>query len=1177
MSHVDNGPIRGARPLLARVVQARRPHPRVALLATAAVALAFAAQADAQTYTFGYTGAAQTFDITTSGTYVFTVAGASGGNGTSGNANLLGGNGAVIIGSYALLSGDRLNLIVGGAGVSATGFNGGGGGGGSFVVDITASPQLIVAAGGGGGGGAQSGGASGGQITTSGAYGAGSGAGPGGDNGTGGTAKPNIHVGGGGGFLTAGQNSSYATGGAAYPSLAGGTNPYGAAGGFGGGGAASQEGGGGGGYSGGGGGSGFLHYGGGGGGSYQAADFTLTSATAGSNGGAAVQAGNLGHGYIIFYLQAPLLVVPSASAIGGGTFLASALGDSVLPQFQGGTLRMDVNGRTYGQAFTLAQGANTIDLSGHTVTFSGPFSNAGASGALVIANSEPGGRATFTGTNTYTGTTTIEAGAALALAGDGAISQSSSVIDNGVFDISGVSGPQAAITSLAGAGRVDLGAVTLNITRGADTFSGGFSGTGGLIVSGGVQTLSGPSAITTTTVAGGALVVTGALSSAFTIGSGGRLQGDADSLLAQGGLVDDGMLVFDQTTDGVFANAVAGSGVLIKQGAGALTLRGASSVGATTVAGGSLILAAPLTSAFNIDNGATLQADGASLLARGQVRNNGTLVFDQSGVGAFSGAVAGPGMLVKQNTGLLALNGASSAGQTTVNAGNLQIGDLDHPSARLTSAVTVNPGAILSGHGRIVGAVTNAGGAVSPGGSIGTLIVEGGYAQSAGGTLMIELDPQISSQLVVTGTAALNGKLELLATPGTYRAGTRYAVVSAGALSGRFADATLSNGLPFTVASEGAAEVVTLSAGLFPTMGATQNQAAAGASLVNVPIGRADFDTVATALTALPTDALQQAAAEATGGEVAAIAALEGRTALRGFMGVVSDQLFDERQQSQEGRAAWGRVFGGSGAVRGGGGAHRVSTDRSGLVAGGSAGLGQDSTLGAFFGYHHADFSLRGLPQSGTEQAYVLGVYGERRMGAWFVDAAATAGAAAGDSRRTIAFGPIVRKAEGRSTGTLLSGLLKAGVRWRTPAGILIEPSVSALVTRVAQGGYTESGAGDINLVVADKVDRAAQGELGVRFVKSFPLSQGRSLDLEGHAAGVQDFSAEAPTIREAYSAAPANSFTLVGAAPGANGAVLGAGVTYVAQQLSFYGRYEAAWTGASHSRRFTAGLRLAW
>src|SRR5690606_798924 len=137
--------------------------------------------------------------------------------------------------------------------------------------------------------------------------------------------------------------------------------------------------------------------------------------------------------------------------IGDGTFLASGLGDSVLPRFEGGTLRMDVDGRTYGQAFTLAQGANTIDLSGHAVTFSGVLSDATASGAIVIADSGSGGRATFTGRNTYTGTTTIQAGATLALAGDGAISQSSSVVDDGVFDISAVNADQAVIASLAGA------------------------------------------------------------------------------------------------------------------------------------------------------------------------------------------------------------------------------------------------------------------------------------------------------------------------------------------------------------------------------------------------------------------------------------------------------------------------------------------------------------------------------------------------------------------------------------------------------------------------------------------------------------------------------------------------------------------------------------------------------
>ena len=1157
------------------------PAPRRLLFATAAAVVAIASQAQpahSQTVTASYTGAAQTFSIQTTGSYAFTIAGAKGGNGTLGSAPLQGAAGAIIIGTYTLNAGAVLNIIAGGQGGSAPGYGGGGGGGGSFVYNTTTS-QLIAVAGGGGGGGSQSGGASGGQITTDGGWGGGSGAGAGGVNGNGGQANPNDHGGGGGGFLTAGQNSSSATGGRGYPTLTGGANPRGSAGGFGGGGASSNEGGGGGGYSGGGGGSGFLHYGGGGGGSFQATGFTLTSATAGSNGGAATPVGNFGNGYVSFYLlyAAPVPNSPSSMG-GGGTFLASSLGGSTLPAFDGGVLQIDQEGKTFAQGFTLgASGANTIDQSGRAVTFSGVLSDAAGAGSITIANGASGGGVTFGGVNTYTGATAIGDGASLALSGGGSIARSSAVIANGVFDISAVSRGQADITSLAGSGQVNLGAVTLNISQASGVFSGGFAGTGGLSVSGGVQTLSGVSQVSSTTIAGGALVVTGALTSAFTVGGGGTLQGDAAGLRAQGGIVNNGTLVFDQTGGGAFTNAITGSGALVKQGAGALVLSGASSAGSTTVSAGSLIVAGPLTSVFTVDSGAVLQADTTSLLAQGRVANNGTLVFDQAAYGVFANDIAGSGRLAKQNTGLLVLNGVSALGQTTVTGGNLQIGDMTHESAQLTSAVTVGPAATLSGHGKVIGAVANNGGTVSPGGSIGILTIDGAYTQTSSGVLSIEIDPRVSSQLLVTGLATLGGKLELLAVPGTYRAGTRYTLVTAGAMAGAFAQAALSNNLPFTVTASGATQILTLGGGTFQTAGATPNQVSAGMAFVNVPVGRADFDKVADVLVNLPTAAQERAAFESAGAEISTQTARQGRVAQRSFMGVLTDQLFAESQAGRE-PGAWGRAFGGSGTVEGDRGAHEATSDGGGAVLGGSTSLGPNSTVGAIFGYHRAKVSLKGLSQSGDVQAYGLGVYGEHRMGAWFVDAAATVGVSDGDSHRTIAFGAIARVAEGSFDGTSVAGLVSAGARWRRPGGLVVEPSLSLVASRVTQGGYTETGAGDLDLVVAKARDSSVQARLGVRAAKPLVLHNGTRLNIEGGAAWVEELGDGAPTIRTAFSAAPANGFTLAGARPGSSAIVVGAGATYaLSSRMNLYGRYDESHNDNGADRQATVGLRWAW
>jgi autotransporter-associated beta strand protein len=105
-----------------------------------------------------------------------------------------------------------------------------------------------------------------------------------------------------------------------------------------------------------------------------------------------------------------------------------------------------------------------------------------------------GGSETFTGTSTYYGTTTIGSGSTIALGSGGSISNSSSVIANGTFDISNSGG--TSIVSLAGSGsgsHVLLGNMALTISNASNTFSGVLASTGsggGIILTAGSDTFN---------------------------------------------------------------------------------------------------------------------------------------------------------------------------------------------------------------------------------------------------------------------------------------------------------------------------------------------------------------------------------------------------------------------------------------------------------------------------------------------------------------------------------------------------------------------------------------------------------------------------------------------------------------------------------------------------------------
>lgn len=388
------------------------------------------------------------------------------------------------------------------------------------------------------------------------------------------------------------------------------------------------------------------------------------------------------------------------------------------------------NGGTSGSlAHSILNNGTLVFDRGGSYTYDGVISGTGAV-------QQTGSAAIFTGNNTYTGGTTISAGTLYL--GNGGTSGwiTGDVVNNGVLAFN---------------------------HSDAITFGGVISGTGGVNqIGGGTLVLTGANAYSGTTA-----ITTGVLE----IGNGGTtgaIVGNVDN---------NGTLVFNRADTFVFGGTISGNGTLKQIGAGTLIVTGANTLsGATIVSFGTL----------------QVGSGGTSGSIAGNIIDNASLVFDRSGITAVAGDISGTGTLRQNGVGTLVLNGTNTyTGLTTVATGMLSIGDVAHPSARIAGNVVVNQGAVLSGHGTVGGTITNNGGTVMPGGSIGTLTVSN-FAQEPNGTLTIEVGPTSASSLAVTDAALLNGTLNLLFDAGPYDF-QRVRIVSAGSVSGRFTVITSNN------------------------------------------------------------------------------------------------------------------------------------------------------------------------------------------------------------------------------------------------------------------------------------------------------------------------------------------------------------------------------------------------
>lgn len=367
----------------------------------------------------------------------------------------------------------------------------------------------------------------------------------------------------------------------------------------------------------------------------------------------------------------------------------------------GATAIFDITGTATGATIGSLAG-----VAGSQVTLGPRTLTAGDAGNTTFAGSVSGtgglikqgtGTLSLAGANTYIGGTTVNTGS-LAITGSGSLASTGAMTLGAgtTFDISGATANQT-IGNLTGAAgsQVLLGARTLTAGGAASTlYAGVISGGGGLIKQGaGTLTLAGSNTYT-----GGTTI------------NAGTLQGDTTSL--QGNITDNASLNFNQAANGTFAGLISGTGNVVKQGAGTLTLTGANTYGGgTTVSAGAL------------------QGDTSSL--QGNIANNAALIFNQAAAGTYAGNVSGTGSLTKTGAGTLTLSGTHTyTGGTTVSAGTLQGTTASLQGNIVDSAALVFNQAT---DGTFTGAISGSGSVAKLG--TGTVTLSGANTYSGGTTV----------------------------------------------------------------------------------------------------------------------------------------------------------------------------------------------------------------------------------------------------------------------------------------------------------------------------------------------------------------------------------------------------------------------------------------------------------
>lgn len=382
---------------------------------------------------------------------------------------------------------------------------------------------------------------------------------------------------------------------------------------------------------------------------------------------------------------------------------------------------------------TIAMGShNFINQGNGTTVVTSTMSGTGG-----IFENGAGGKLILAGNNTYTGLTTVSAGALIA-ANSGALGSSSSgtVVYSGAtlgFSNSGTIANEA-LTVSTGLG--DSGQGQLHNIAGTNTFAGTVALTNS-------STTAAP--VTMAADAGTTLNITGVI-------SGNTLSGVNK--------IGDGTIIFSGTNSYAGATTISGGILQIAADSGLGTAPGSATPGYLTFNGGTLAVTA--NTVLNQNRGILLDT------------MSGTIQVSAGTTTTYNGAVAGTGSITKTGDGTLLFTSTNSyTGDTNINAGNLiistgasisntgsvNIANVAGATFTLSNSETIGA---LSGGGTTGGAVNLNGNTLTTGGSntsttfAGVISGTGGVTKTGTGTFVLA-----GSNTYTGATTVNNGTLAL--------------------------------------------------------------------------------------------------------------------------------------------------------------------------------------------------------------------------------------------------------------------------------------------------------------------------------------------------------------------------------------------------------------------------------
>lgn len=602
----------------------------------------------------------------------------------------------------------------------------------------------------------------------------------------------------------------------------------------------------------------------------------------------------------------------------------------------------------------------------------------------------------------------------------------------------------------------------------------------------------------------------------------------------------------------------------------------------------------------------------------------------------FGGEMTGSGYLKQTGQGRLtyAGNGSAFAGRYILSSGTLDLqGTLGNLS---TAELHIEPSGTLAGTGTLAARTTYNHGTINPGSSVGTLEVTGGIVQESDAKLVIELASATSyDRLRFTGPFAaikLEGSLKPVLVNG-YRPAAN--TVIPGIVTTEIPNgvvtptATIDNNTPTrtwqVLYADDHVDLTLTRNYAAASMALNPNQAAVGnmlnsladttsgdlATVLNTLDDMTTVGAVAASYSQFSADKASTLPALSLAGSTMQWRSLSNRLTMhrwdRGSYPALAGDEFgsldfsyatSSSSRSGELKLAYnwsdiGRLVTRAPAESGVSGRWGTFADFVGtfglqdstanqtgynfniygFIAGADYRLGEDWLLGAGSGYYRTNSSYDSSGGSAAINSIPLFAYAAYTPGDFYATGFLGYTLNLYDMNRNVSFGGIDRTATSSPNGNQFNAALETGYDFKFTKAI-VTPSATLYYSKASVAGFTESGAGSLNLNVDSQSAESVQGGLGVRL--SRPFRTGKALILpQVYAYYQHEFSNDSRGL-DARLAQGGSTFVFQTDSPGRDFAVLGAGFAVnLEKNLSVQANYNAELGRGNYTAQFlSAGLR---